>query len=167
MMECISLWMPHEAFDRCIADASAKFPFETGGTFLGWWADASTVVVSAVIGPGPDAEYGRHHFEPDQLWQLERIAEHYEKSGRRETYLGDWHSHPSGMDGKLSWQDRMVMRRIAKTSSARCPSPIMVIVWGKPPDFRITAWNAFLRPRKIILERLIAREIQEIGFITE
>ena len=84
--------MPRTVKQACNDEASEMFPLETGGTYMGWWSYACTAVITTEIGPGPNASHGRHHFQPDQEWQLEQIARHYVASGRRETYLGDWHS---------------------------------------------------------------------------
>jgi integrative and conjugative element protein (TIGR02256 family) len=77
-----------------MGEAAARYPLETGGVFMGYWADDRTAVVTQAIGPGPNAYHHRHRFAPDQEWQTTEIAEYYRASGRRETYLGDWHTHP-------------------------------------------------------------------------
>ena len=136
------------------------FPLETGGTFMGWWANTTTAVITAIIGPGPNAIHGRHHFQPDQGWQLNQIAQHYEVSGRRETYLGDWHSHPSRTGRTLSWADRRVLRLIISTPSARCPIPLMAVLWGPPDDWQTTMWYARLHWRHFLWDRLVVSEAQ-------
>ena len=127
---------------------------------MGWWADITTAVIAAVIGPGPDARHERHNFEPDQDWQLDQIAQHYEASGRRETYLGDWHSHPNASVDTLSWTDRRVLRRIINTPSARCPAPLMTVFWGQPDDWQAAVWHARLLRRTLLWDRLIVRRAQ-------
>lgn len=91
----VVVWLARNVLEAATREADEKFPLESGGTFMGWWADAKTAVVTAMIGPGPDASHGQSHFQPDQAWQLDQIAQHYHASGRREIYLGDWHSHPN------------------------------------------------------------------------
>lgn len=149
----------------CLAEAADKFPLESGGTFMGWWADSGTAVITGMIGPGPDAHHGRHSFQPDQAWQLAQIADHYAASGRRETYLGDWHSHPGASGGNLSWTDRRVLRRIIETPAARCPTPLMIVYWGEIDNWEVTAWHARLQPRRVIWDKLLP-ETASLQFCT-
>lgn len=153
-----TVWIPQGIIRACFDEASSKFPFETGGTFMGWWADSHTVVITGVIGAGPKAHHGRYAFQPDEMWQLDQIARHYEDSGRRETYLGDWHSHPNASSGSLSWTDRHVLRRVITTPSARCPSPLMTVVWAQPDDWQFTAWCARLQPRLVLWSHLMVTQ---------
>lgn len=149
------VWLPQNVRDACLAEATDKFPYESGGTFMGWWADAQTAVVTAMIGPGPNAHHDRHAFQPDQAWQLDKIARHYAASGRRDTYLGDWHSHPQASSGTLSWTDRGVLRRVIKTPAARCTRPLMAVFWGEPPDWHLDIWQGELNARKFLWDRLV------------
>src|SRR3546814_733472 len=126
------------------------FCLGTGGTVMGLWADPSTAVITAAIGPGPNALHQHRNFLPDQDWQLMQIAEHYEESGRRETYLGDWHSHPNASSGDLSWLDRRVLRRIIRAPEARCVRPLAAVVWGKEEDWQTEMYRAALRRRSWI-----------------
>jgi integrative and conjugative element protein (TIGR02256 family) len=146
--------LPAKVHDRCIAEAHAHYPSETGGTLMGYRADANVFVVTAEIGAGPEASRGPHSFEPNQAWQLAEIARHYEASGRREAYLGDWHSHPGAEIGRLSRTDRRVLRRIINTPSARAPTPLMLIFYGTRDEWRASAWIAALIPRLILWPRL-------------
>lgn len=150
----ITVWMPQYMAQACVDEADDKFPLESGGTFMGWWADPDTAVITAMIGPGPNAHHGRHSFQPDEAWQLKQIALHYEASGRRQTYVGDWHSHPGASGGSLSWIDRRVLRRIITTPSARCPTPLMIVFWGRAEEWQVDAWWAQLRSRPVIWDRL-------------
>jgi integrative and conjugative element protein (TIGR02256 family) len=149
------VWIPRTVWHLCRDEASTAFPLETGGTFMGWRMDDLALVVTAVIGPGPNAEHGKHHFQPDQEWQLKRIAEHYEDTGRRETYLGDWHSHPNASLGILSRSDRRVLRRVAAAPSARCPRPLMLLLAGGPGDWSVATWIARLHRRPFLWPTLI------------
>lgn len=151
-------WLPQGLIEACVREATDHFPLETGGTFMGWWADVGTVVITTTIGPGPNPSRGKHFFQPEQEWQLEQIAKHYEASGRRETYLGDWHSHPGTTTGHLSQADRSVLRSIINSSAARAKSPIMMIVHGKLGEWRATMWFARLRPRVILWPELVVSE---------
>lgn len=151
----VVVWMSQGLMQTCMDEAVRSFPLETGGTFMGWWADTTTAVINAVIGPGPEASHGRHHFEPDQKWQIAKIAKHYEASGRLETYLGDWHSHPGASNAMLSWTDRRVLRRIINTPTARCSTPLMAVFFGEPDDWEMVMWNSQLRRRSFLWDQLI------------
>lgn len=133
-------WIPSSILRACRVEANAKFPLETGGVFMGYWHSKKELIITAMIGPGPAATHECHTFEPDQAWQTERIADHYHASGRRETYLGDWHTHPGARHGILSRTDRSVLRRIIDTPEARCPSPLMAI-WAGDPE---VGWQQYL-----------------------
>ena len=151
----VTVWKSSQLLQSCIDEATRTFPLETGGTFMGWWSDAATVVVTALIGPGPDAVHGRHDFAPDQAWQLAQIADHYQESGQRETYVGDWHSHPNASSGGLSWTDRRVLRRVIRMPEARCAQPLMAVFWGEAESWQMEIWHARLRPRAGIWHRLV------------
>lgn len=151
----VTVWISSQLLQTCIDEATRTFPLEAGGTFMGWWSDAATVVVTAMIGPGPDAVHGQHDFAPDQAWQLAQIADHYQASGRRETYLGDWHSHPKASSGMLSWTDRRVLRRIIHSSEARCAEPLMAVLWGAGEAWQTEISHARLRPRSLLWDRLV------------
>lgn len=136
------IWIPQVEIERCLADANKFFPRETGGAFMGYWSDDEQVVVTAMIPAGPKARHRRYSFEPDQQWQVRRIAEHYEHSGRTEGYLGDWHTHPEATSALLSEADKSTLRRIIRARRARAPRPICVVFFGQPGKWGYTAWTA-------------------------
>jgi integrative and conjugative element protein (TIGR02256 family) len=152
-----TVWITSQSLQTCIDEATRTFPLESGGTFMGWWTDSNTAVISAIIGPGPKAVHGRHEFAPDQGWQLAQIADHYQTSGRRETYLGDWHSHPNAFSGRLSWTDHRVLRRVIHSPEARCPQPLMAIVWGGAPTWQTAMWRAYVQLRPLLWNRLFVK----------
>jgi integrative and conjugative element protein (TIGR02256 family) len=141
------IWIGNDLVDQIITQADAAFPLETGGTFMGWWTDPATAVITALVDAGPEAQHGAAHFQPDQEWQLQEIARRYESSGRRVTYLGDWHSHPSARSDGTSFTDRRVLRRIICSPAARCANPLMMIVWGEREQWQMSMWCASLRRR--------------------
>lgn len=114
-----------------VAEADEKAPLETGGVLLGV-SDGVNVWIDAVIGPGPGAMHRKTSFTPDAAYQQQEIAAIYETSGRRVSYLGDWHTHP-GSAPYLSWRDRRTVRGISRTAGARQPNPVMLILgYGDP-----------------------------------
>jgi len=144
------VYLPPEMLRTCREEAERHYPLESGGTFMGY-IHKDYAVVEALIPPGPRAERTHYGFAPDHEWQLTEIARCYEQSGRRVTYLGDWHSHPDAGSGELSSKDRVVLRRIIQTDDARCPNPIMAILWGSPASlWSLEIWSAHLKQRKIL-----------------
>lgn len=121
------IWLSVADVDRMRREATHWSPHETGGVLLGYRGAAGQVVVAAMIDAGPDAKRSKVSFEPDYEYQTHEIAVAYERSGRRWSYLGDWHSHPNGM-AILSRTDRQTLGRIARTAESRAPQPVMILV---------------------------------------
>jgi len=115
-----------EQLDEMLVEGRRTFPLETGGILMGF-VTAERTVVTSVVGPGPRAIHRRHSFTPDAEWQQGRVAELYERSGRRDTYLGDWHTHPGGSTC-ASFTDWFAAWTIARSRDARCPNPVMVVL---------------------------------------
>jgi integrative and conjugative element protein (TIGR02256 family) len=129
----------------------------------GYWSHKG-VVISAVTGPGPNARHARRHFDADHMWQAAAIADYYEKSGRRETYLGDWHSHPGAMNPNLSPLDRLAVRKIINSPAARAPTPLMGIIYGAPDENRgVGIWRGRLQRRSILWPRLVLDRLELAG----
>jgi integrative and conjugative element protein (TIGR02256 family) len=149
------VWLPTELFDQCATDADHFYDLETGGALMGYWHGTDAAVITAIIEAGPGALHEQYNFEPDQQWQLERIAQHYAASGRRETYIGDWHTHPTAKTGRLSRTDLGVLRRIIATPAARASTPIMIVLHGRKGAWQATAWVAALKGRRIFWPKLL------------
>lgn len=128
------VWVDETALERMAADAEAYFPLETGGVLAGYFADNGDAVIRAVIGAGPSARHQRLRFEPDHLWQCERLDDLYVDSDGLAVYLGDWHTHPRGSP-LVSWLDRRTLLKIAQHPDAHCASPLMVIGAGGPSQW--------------------------------
>lgn len=115
-----------EQLDQMLVEGRRTFPRETGGVLMGF-VGADRTIVTSVVGPGQRAIHRRRSFTPDAEWQQERVAELYERSGRRDTYLGDWHTHPGGST-RASFTDWLAAWTIARSRDARCPNPVMVVL---------------------------------------
>lgn len=148
------IWLSAALQEQCAREGDSKFPNETGGVFMGYWHDPGCAVVTAVIGPGPDAVHERYSFEPDHRWQLAEIAGHYDRSGRHETYIGDWHTHPGAISGTLSRTDRQVVRRIINTPAARAPTPLIAVFFGEESAWDVVVWRGSLSPRPLLWAQL-------------
>lgn len=126
------MWIDQRVMDAMTAHALAHRPFETGGVLLGYWADRE-IVIRAATQAGPVAVHERKRYVPDSAHDRNRIDSIYRSSGRYWTYLGDWHSHPSG-GGSPSVLDRRTLRTIADEPAARASTPVMVIVTLDPAN---------------------------------
>jgi integrative and conjugative element protein (TIGR02256 family) len=160
MCQSAVIWFPAVLYDHCVEQARSFGRLETGGAFMGYWRDQAAVITAA-IDAGPNALHEPYQFEPDQDWQLAEIARHYEASGRRETYIGDWHTHPGARAGYLSRTDRAVLRRIINTPAARAERPAMIVFHGVDDVWDATAWLACLRPRRFLWPRLQLDQIEQ------
>lgn len=105
------------------------YPLETGGMLLGYEADNENTVVTTIVGPGPNAKHGRFFFTPDSAYQQSRLEEHYWATDGRETYLGDWHTHPKS-DSTPSILDKRTLARIANEPRSGIAQPAMAILAG-------------------------------------
>lgn len=136
-----TLWLNDAALDNMIAEADRSGPDETGGMLLGWEnVERNEIVVTTIVGPGPNAVHSPTAFQPDAEWQQEYLDAHYERSGGRITYLGDWHVHPRGGFG-MSRRDRRTMAKTARHSDARCPHPLMGLVAWTEGAYRVGVWR--------------------------
>lgn len=134
-------WLARGALNEMLREAESRDPLETGGVLLGYWTvDDSHVVITHATGPGPDARHGRTTFRPDTSFQERVVAEIYAGSGRRVTYLGDWHTHPGG-SVELSAVDKRTLHGIAKAPEARTEKPIMAVLAGGK-EWYLALWLA-------------------------
>jgi integrative and conjugative element protein (TIGR02256 family) len=143
----------------CLTEAARHFPRETGGTFMGYWANDQEAVVTCIVDAGPSAVRERMSFEPDQQWQLAEIARQYAASGRQHGYLGDWHSHPSALNGELSVTDRAVLAKIIKSPRARAPKPLSLILYGSAISWKESMWVAHVRTGTVLLRARMSCEL--------
>jgi len=131
-------WIAASTCSFLVEEAHRTLPHETGGVLMGYWSeDQSQVVITRAIGPGPKAQHDTKSFIPDCTYQIEEIARHYHNTGRQETYLGDWHTHPGRQTPMLGWRDRHTLHRIATDPNARAPRALMAILAGPPWKLRI------------------------------
>ncbi len=127
----IKCYLSFTNYQKIIREVDNSYPQESGGVLMGYWGNyLKEVAITHIIGPGPNAEHGNVFFRPDYKWQEDEIKIIYQKTDRKITYLGDWHSHPNA-SAALSFKDRFTLLRIAKYLPARAPHPLMGIVDGK------------------------------------
>ncbi len=152
-------WLAVEVLEALTAEASAKALNETGGVLLGYWVQLGTeVVLTDSIGPGPRAVHGPKDFLPDHEYHEVEIARKYKASGRRTTYLGDWHSHAGGTTS-LSRKDEKTLANIARERAARAPTPLMAVIAGDDP-WTVAVWCGELRSGFVLGKRLESHQLQ-------
>ena len=108
-----------------LEQAQQHFPLETGGMLLGYESN-DDIVLTKIIGAGPNAKHGYSHFVPDGEYQQSALEEHFWATDGRETYLGDWHTHPKGKN-KLSPLDKRTLACIANEPLSGTKHPLMAI----------------------------------------
>lgn len=135
------LWLSPELRDELSIQADEWAPLETGGILLGYRDDESaTLMMTTIVGPGPNADHKVDSFVPDAKWQEREISRLYAASGRRIEYLGDWHTHPTG-SSLMSRRDRRTLKTISKSRTARARRPLMVVVSRGEPVWNIHAYR--------------------------
>jgi integrative and conjugative element protein (TIGR02256 family) len=143
------LWVAASTYAVMCNLGERVFPLETGGMLVGYTADNDDTVVTAIVGPGPKAKHRRYRFHPDADFQQAELTAHHLRTQGRETYLGDWHTHPKG-NTKLSNVDRRTLARIALTPASGTATPVMAILAGGPDFWTIAATRFLNRTRKLL-----------------
>lgn len=140
------------------AEAEDKQPNETGGIFFGYWVPPyKNAVITHAIGPGPLADHKPDFFRPDSSYQEKALERLFYFHRCRQTYLGDWHTHPTG-SAYLSNLDRRTLRRIANHGPAQAPYPLMGVMSNDRGWFlEIWQWRAGRDRLRAILPRLDVR----------
>lgn len=135
-------WLQASVLKFLTAEAVEMSPLETGGVLLGYFAQPGYVpVVLWAGGAGPRAKRSSTYYRPDAAFDESLVAEVYEQTDRRITYLGDWHTHPAPVYC-LSRRDKRTLRRIARCRSARTEAAIMLVLIFDQ-TWRPTMWQAY------------------------
>jgi integrative and conjugative element protein (TIGR02256 family) len=123
------IWIHQRVLGRMTAEADTLFPLETGGVLVGYRVGSAQVIVD-MIGAGPAATHKSYSFHADHEWECDRLDLIYKQSAGIYVYLGEWHTHPSGTP-RMSRTDRATLARIAQTTRANAPNPLMMIGAGR------------------------------------
>lgn len=99
---------------------------ETGGIILGHYTDATTAIITKIVGPPSDSKSGRFWFIRGVKGLASLLVKAWEVN---EYYLGEWHYHPNGTITP-SQQDLRQMKKISQSNRYNCPEPIMIIIAG-------------------------------------
>lgn len=132
------IWISESCLATMHQLAGDMFPLETGGMLIGYVASTGEPVVTSVVGPGPKAKHRRFKFTPDGPYQQAMLETHFRATDGRETYLGDWHTHPNGAP-TLSYLDKCTLARIAKEPRSQITQPVMMILGGSDGERRLNA----------------------------
>jgi integrative and conjugative element protein (TIGR02256 family) len=147
-------WLSSTVYAELTQEADRHAPNETGGVLIGYWAGKpAEPVILLGVGPGPKAKHSPSRFVPDYDFHEQEVARHFESSGGRLSYLGDWHSHPNA-PGNLSKTDCGTLSRIARSRRARAPRPLMLIL-AFGPVWEPCIWGLRQRRRAGIFSSLI------------
>ena len=144
-------WLPSRAQIDLLDFARDWHPNEVGGILAGY-VNGKAIVVTEVVGPGPNATHERILFCPDHEYHLQEMSRIYQASNGEHTYLGDWHTHPDG-PSVLSPLDKKTLRAIARAPEAQCPQPLMLLLSGGPEDWKFNASRLDL-PRRFRSRRV-------------
>lgn len=108
---------------------------ETGGALFGYEAADGDLVVTEACGPGPNAKHHRFRLVPDRDHTQAAIHRILKSSHGRDTYLGEWHSHPLGRP-RPSAKDIETLDDISSQEGVRLPRPLALIQQTQPIRMR-------------------------------
>ncbi|WP_083251466.1 Mov34/MPN/PAD-1 family protein [Acidihalobacter yilgarnensis] len=121
------LWLPSNLLiDHVYSDALKNDPDETGGMLLGY-VNREHRVITALVDAGPKAVRSSYFMKPDDIYQQQKLQEHFELTEGRETYIGEWHSHPNSPP-EMSKTDRKTLHRVTIKATNLPALPVMVIL---------------------------------------
>jgi proteasome lid subunit RPN8/RPN11 len=107
------IYISAEVSQKMLELLNLKSPNETGGVLLGTVFNyARSVVITSLLPPPPDSSEEKKQFilGTANLYQTIQQIEH--KSHGKVTYLGTWHTHPSG--GSASSIDKNTFEKLLK-----------------------------------------------------
>jgi integrative and conjugative element protein (TIGR02256 family) len=151
------IWISGFALESMRHLAQLQFPLETGGMLIGYVGENGESVVKNIIGPGPKARHGKFRFVPDGEYQQSALEDIFLKTEGKETYLGDWHTHPKG-GNTPSYIDKMTLAKIAHEPASGTKNPIMAILGDGNPIWKIRIVQ-FLSARGLLLKRYVITEL--------
>jgi proteasome lid subunit RPN8/RPN11 len=133
----------------CVDDmmglAKKHFPLEVGTSLVGIYSDDGYVATVTGLAPlAHDSKGGRFTFTRGAAGLGEFFRQLFHRSGGREHYVGDWHSHPGGAPSPSSI-DSENAAAIADDDRALCPECILAIL---ALDERSSELGVFVYSRK-------------------
>jgi len=140
------IWLSSTALERIAADAQRFDPLETGGILIGYRVSEAEAVITRITSAGPLAVHQRRRFLPDSAHDEREIARIYGETSGRETYLGDWHTHPGQRLAVMSGRDHATLKTIAGARDARAPHALTLIAAGESSCWSPSVWSGNLVP---------------------
>ena len=132
----LGLQLPDRIRKQLYSLCDAANGLETGSILVGHYENRHSIAVVTRLPQVPlDSESGPFHFVRGIKGLRETLERLWEK---REYYLGEWHYHPNASPTP-STQDHRQMRTFAGDQSFKCPEPILLIVGGADPNWRLSA----------------------------
>jgi integrative and conjugative element protein (TIGR02256 family) len=104
-------------------------PKESGGVLLGYTDQmtARTYVVDA-LSPPPDSYHSREEFRRGVQGLAARVKEAAERTANIVGYIGEWHSHPQGVEAEPSRTDLFQLVELAMILRQDGAQALMLIV---------------------------------------
>jgi integrative and conjugative element protein (TIGR02256 family) len=117
-------------FSKILKDCQGSDGHETGGILVGKYTKNHDCALTTVITTAPnDSSKKRTTFFRGSEGLSDILGDLWTK--KKEYYLGEWHFHPFAVPTP-SGIDINQMREIARTTSYKCPEPVMLILGGDP-----------------------------------
>lgn len=136
------VWLPSNCLTKIQYLSENAFPNECGGLLLGY-INQNDIVIRSVSVSGPKSKATETRFIPDQEFDEMTIKNYFFQSNGLETFLGDWHSHPTG-DAGLSYLDRLTLSRTARANEFWPVSIMLVLAHAS----KIWQQNAYLASKR-------------------
>lgn len=148
------VWLKESAYVALLVDAIRFMPKENGGVIIGYWGNEYEAVITKIVGPGPKAVHEKSSFTPDDDFHVKEVDRLYKESGRTETYLGDWHTHPNS-SAYLSSLNKATLIKIGSYEQARLKIPMIMVLGTKP--FQLSAWVSKTEPNQLNSKSMIIK----------
>jgi integrative and conjugative element protein (TIGR02256 family) len=130
-----SLHWNHALLDEIAAMRSNDLPNETGGVLLGMVDfDLQRIFVCSMIEPPPDSTKRPHYFERGRTGLAERLTDVDAKAAGHLRYVGEWHSHPTGVAARPSPDDDRLFEGL-KTAFNGTGEPCVMGIMGDTQFF--------------------------------
>ena len=127
-----------DAYAFARRNADEHVPNETGGVVIGH-AHGSTLVVTRLTGPGPNALHRPDWFVRDGTYAQAMLDAAVAETDGRDNYLGEWHSHP--IPQGPSPQDWASMHRISLNGDYDAPHPLLILLRRYRRDWRLEGYR--------------------------
>lgn len=111
------LVFPRRLFEQCQLYAQkGSFQSESGGVLIGCIRDIH-IEITGVTFPDSSDKQSRFSFVRRSANHVKKVLAAWKRSGRTETYLGEWHTHPEAypspsMIDLMQWRKKLAKRKL-------------------------------------------------------